>query len=456
MYEHDGRLRCYNLIAKLISIILKYDKKKLNEAKMSYRSLGDDTSKKVRKTIEASMPELYNKNHVKELFKQSFLNAFEKIIQIEDNLLTLLVLLSKIDIYLKDDFFTIFSFRQDYKRINSLNNNVSETGIILLPRCKCAWEREHRLIQNGIELIHIMDNLYYIEADENGELESIQGEKFQIQNFLVKKSFFKQAFDRGYLKVGFSPVTKEDCIKESVKINEVDGGRKFSVELDADKKTFLMKRIERIMDEAKEQDVDIMIFPEMLGSDEINNFIKEKLMNSFGEKEYPSLVIAPSVWKNKRNTCSIFSHLGDIIAEQDKQYPFFWKKEAAYEGIEPIRKIAIFHCNGIGRIAIIICADALSHEFKKILYEKLKISFLIIQSYSSGYYDFELAKSYSSNFDVAGIWINSCSALEKDNKCIGLGFQFGKKEYVQNEKKYYRCNCEMCEERCLFMYEYKI
>lgn len=213
----------------------------------------------------------------------------------------------------------------------------------------------------------------------------------------------------------------------------------------------IKKRIGNILDRAKKENIDIMVFPEMLGNEEINEYVQGKLESSFEEKDYPALIISPSVWKDKHNTCTIFNRFGDILGKQEKQNPFVLK-DTYWEDLNPEKEILLFHCKGIGRLAVTICADALNNDYRDLLFKKLKVSFLIVPSYSSGFHDFELVFGASEIYDISGVWINSCSALVDNKTCVAMAKNSGK-EY-ENIKCYEMCGEAECKRNCFYKHEF--
>ena len=68
------------------------------------------------------------------------------------------ILLEKIRVYQTDDFSVV------------LNTNRESTGIGLLPRCSCIWERKHRLSHSYNRLDNFLFHFLLIENSILGEL----------------------------------------------------------------------------------------------------------------------------------------------------------------------------------------------------------------------------------------------------------------------------------------------
>lgn len=102
------------------------------------------------------------------------------------------------------------------------------------------------------------------------------------------------------------------------------------------------------------------------------------------------------------------------------------------ENLEQNGEITVIHCDGIGRIVVMICRDALPREHLHRVLEYLKATLLIIPSFSTGNYDFEDRLQICRSYDCCAVWINTCSVHlidesvgEKLNK-IGMVLRTGK------------------------------
>lgn len=96
----------------------------------------------------------------------------------------------------------------------------------------------------------------------------------------------------------------------------------------------------------------------------------------------------------------------------------------------------MIHCDGIGRLAILICRDALERDFLQAILDILKITLLIVPSYSTGYYDFSENLQMCRAYDCSVVWINTCSAIPADKRkedgTIGFVKKAGKRTRVKN------------------------
>ncbi len=73
----------------------------------------------------------------------------------------------------------------------------------------------------------------------------------------------------------------------------------------------------------------------------------------------------------------------------------------------------IFHFEGIGRIAILICKDFLTTKYMEQLMRCFKLTLIIVPSFSTGSYDFRQSSDLCAHDDCNVVWINTCAAIEK-------------------------------------------
>ena len=111
-------------------------------------------------------------------------------------------------------------------------------------------------------------------------------------------------------------------------------------------------------------------------------------------------------------------------------------------------------------MSILICRDALERDFLQAILDILKITLLIVPSYSTGSYDFSENLEMCRAYDCSVVWINTCSAVPDGKRAedgmIGLVKRTGKKTIFRNGEycqKFSKCiNNQGGEEcsRCIF------
>ena len=294
-----------------------------------------------------------------------------------------------------DDFFVV------------LNTNREQTGIGLLPRCSCVWERKHRLSHSYNRMDNFLCNMLLMENSILGELID--------KHFFLKSSLFPDFAKKRYLKIAATPLRLEknfDVIhyrEEKVQYFKI---AYHESDFEAENALVWQKILY-----AAENKSDIIVFPEMLGNPTMVQSIAQKLkeLPSENAENIPSLIILPSFWEKKCNTVTILDKFGNVICRQSKQNPFRTELDGAgyLEGILPSLVVNIFHFEGIGRIAILICKDFLTTKYMEQLMRCFKLTLIIVPSFSTGSYDFRQSFDLCAHDDCNVVWINACAAFEK-------------------------------------------
>jgi len=217
------------------------------------------------------------------------------------------------------------------------------------------------------------------------------------------------------LKIGVSPITNKDIL--CVSYHEKDSTVYFSIDK-LKKKEHIRKKAGHIINRAKEAGVNILLFPEMAGIEALQEDYK-KLYQEDWDGNFPQLIIFPSIWSNHTNTCMIAGMDGTQIGCQQKQHPYTFPMEdgetEAIEDLDPDKKILLFHIEGIGRMAVLICKDFLCRTYRRIILDSLKGTLLMVPSFSSGSFDFKQVMKECCQYDCGVIWCNCCSAMNLPN-----------------------------------------
>lgn len=386
----------------------------------------------------------------------------------------LIFLVEKLDSFLENTYFECFPIDQEEYRFLCLNDNYSECGLYLLPRVVCGWEHQNRDAYTSYTVFYYLRNFYFIFQEDMAD--------FQVENILMPKDLFWDAVWRSELRIMVSPVTGIKAV-ETTKPYTKNGSQFTSVQsMERDIEEKIEGKVLKIIKRAVCEEIDILVFPEMLGSEGIAGSIATELRErkDILNNEFPALTMCPTIWRNHINFCRILDDMGEVICEQQKHYGVdlkdeIWKKEEekskednsqchfVKEDITSDQKVYVLHCHGIGRIAVAICKDFLMTAYLKILVEKLRVSLLFVPSFTCNDYQFELLTSKYAELDCNVIWINACSArwLDKKGKMaayVTRAFLPGRRG-VDEQRKGMDDFCEnqcRCEEECIHTYRIRL
>ncbi|MCR4823411.1 MAG: hypothetical protein K5873_11140 [Treponema sp.] len=402
----------YNIVAELCSLVIKSCSE---DFFVRYSCISSSEKKRLYNLVRSYLPQLFSseksiKKISQEDLSEDFYSDLEKLIislkdasdffaivgliQILDESLAKL-LLEKIAEFQIDDFSVV------------LNSNRESTGIGLLPRCSCIWERKRRLSHCYNRMDNFLFNLLLMENSILGELID--------KHFFLKKSLFTDFKKKKSLKIAATPLRLEKEFE--VQPYDQDKVQYFKIKYQGRDFTGDNELIYSKILESGKNKSDIIVFPEMLGNPTMVDFISSKLkdLSPDERQDIPSLIILPSFWDKNRNTVSILDKFGNIICRQSKQNPFRVEQDGNgyLEGILSSLVVNIFHFEGIGRIAILICKDFLTTKYMEQLMRCFKLTLIIVPSFSTGSYDFRQSFDLCAHDDCNVVWINTCAALEK-------------------------------------------
>lgn len=339
----------------------------------------------------------------------------------------------------------------------SLNANADVTSVQLVRRTVCCWERRSRGKQHYQRLDNYLHNLMCIDLSK--------AEDFEIRHYAANQDFLKKAAQRGKLTVGVSPVS----MKISLEIEKRQTGdeRRFNVRITEK----IADKLVSVLEASRDSGADILVFPEMLGTEAdlkvIKEYLKEKWLNLDDGRKCPDMIVFPTIWEEQRNTAVVLDQRGGEIFRQQKQHSFFLPGDLGefQENIIPDKKIHVLHCEGIGRIVIMICMDFLQKKYVEMVLEQLKPTIIIVPSFSTGSYDFGNMVDACKAQDCSVFWVNTCAAIpfagnKRENfKFIAITAVHGRKGMdIDGRKEQYReeeCTTGKCHESCLFLKKIK-
>lgn len=200
----------------------------------------------------------------------------------------------------------------------------------------------------------------------------------------------------------------------------------------------------------KENDIDFLIFPEMLITNDIISSIQER-----SEIESPWIVINGSIWKNNVNKTIVTDSNGTEIFNYCKKEPFTPEiNQVEYkEWLDQSKnkEYSIMEIEGLGRIGIGICKDLINEEIK-MFHRYIGTNILLVPAYTSSMDLQGGAEELSQEYNCIVVVANACSALEenKENQLERrLGFiTMPAKKGTDRTKIVIRYNQNKCTENC--------
>lgn len=414
-------------IFNCVAVIIREIEKQGFCDEMDLASILEDTTGQYYSCLKAKLPILFEENNQIRSLRLSemdeyFSTSLKKVISEADKYL-LHLLVYCLDRAIKQCYNGLETFEEEYEEIESLNDNCAATGIIILKRSSCAWQ-----VRNiGSCKEKLLRNFYYIKKPTD----------IRISNcFLQKSSVLKDGKEN--LRVAISPLTKEEVVVFSAPYDRMNMRTKqmqhyFRVEGLKNKK-WLEQEIISNMEYSGILGVDILVFPEMLGNQEMLDNVLEFFSENY-DKKVPPLVVFPSIWKkteddrNNTNASCLLLDGREIMFKQNKRIRYCMGDETkVFEDInrdpEAEDILNVLHIDGIGRICIIICYDYLHNDNREMIKELLQPTLICCPSFSTGSFNFQILQENGYYMGCNSIWCNTCSAAnvagsDKNFKIVG-------------------------------------
>ena len=387
---------------------------------------------------------------------QGILDAFKKTPSFHCKRWILMLLSRKVS-------WETFADIQSGEPFYSMNSNLQETGIILLPKVPVTvttYDGRPRKdpLRFSSWLNPLLEGCYFIAADKL----IANGRTFRINNIIYQPVL--NTVCRTSLQVAYSPlcngriedflqIEKRDVTKENGETHGV-----FTVDgIRTEKESYIEDRFVNLYNTACEKMVDIVCSCEMLCTkrlfeiDEAGfNPVLVELIAKHTQDRIPSLILAPTRSEKGKNSLRVFDSTGKHLRTQDKQYGYTYERHTE-DLSRCLNEIWILHIPYWGKIVFPICKDLLQQEYRNLLLQEIRANILICPSFSSGSTDFELAASAVKAYAASSIWGNSCiAASEHWDGFIGVIYIPAIGENVSERRIMAECN-QKCSENCAFL-----
>ena len=461
MHIHSQLRKYFDLMASIVRRVLEQQE----FSEKDFRSVFEDQNGEPYLSLKKRLPQLMNDNGTYREIKitdltEEFWKDIYSLVTEWNNLYYDVLLLYYMDRAIENCYKRNRTFESEIEEYVALNSNSKTTGVLIIEKVKCKWE--HRQISNSFGVI--LKNFYYVDC-------------FALKNTTTVNHVFVSSLifkNKSKLKLAISPVTKERTVEFSKpyeRKNEKTNARQklFRVEEVVNEDYITEKVLNNIL-KAGEDQADILVFPEMLGTRQMLEKIKKSLLGR--EREIPFLIVFPSIWektdndeRNQNQSCVCLQ--GEELFQQRKYADFKYPSNGAYIYEDINRKrdeekvIHILHIEDIGRICVIICYDYLEEENREGIVRNLHPTLICSPSFSTGSFDFRILAQHNFSRNCNWIWCNTCSALhatdekKKENfDIIGLITKLSKhcnlsdestfQEVYKGTNKCQKASCDNC------------
>ncbi|MBT9099202.1 hypothetical protein KFZ76_16025 [Methylovulum psychrotolerans] len=214
---------------------------------------------------------------------------------------------------------------------------------------------------------------------------------------------YSHAFDTltNHLKIGFSPYADEQDMHwacDPHDLRDTEGKIPFWCSGTKTAETELLERISGVLAAAHQANVHILLFPELVMTENLQNHIRQWLRENNAFDPQIRLVVAgtrhvhadnPAQTNTYSNRCSVFNFVGDLEWQQDKRQPFdltpeqtqalFGVATPAFEPTDLAQHLSIRNTK-LGAIASAICLDFLQDKH----WQTLPIAIFLVPAMSEG------------------------------------------------------------------------
>ncbi|MEY8391883.1 carbon-nitrogen hydrolase family protein [Lachnospiraceae bacterium] len=233
-----------------------------------------------------------------------------------------------------------------------------------------------------------------------------------IYRFDKKSSVVKHFYERRKIVFGIVPFT-DKSLKEILDVR-YDNRAFYIQNMHMDAEQELKERYKSICSRCEQEDIDFLIFPEMLMTENIISAIqnKEKVLS-------PKIIVNGSIWKDYMNKSVITDGTGKEIFNYCKKQPYEYEdKNIKYREFlkkEKNRDYTILEIEGLGRVGVGICRD-LINEKVKLFHKYMGTDLLIIPACTSSMDLQSSAENLSKEYNCVVVVANTCSALEGERE----------------------------------------
>lgn len=348
-------------------------------------------------------------------------------------------------------------------KYESLNEQYKDR-VRIIPKMKGTF-----LDRGDLQFKSISDNKYSLFRDRREcacscldretsnymiwDKEHIEKYPMWIYRLDEKNPIAKQFYEREQITLGIVPLTNKK-LNDLLEVKCEKRGFYIERMLEAAEED-LKSRYENICSRCENEDIDFLVFPEMLMTENIISSIKKDY-----KRRSPRIIINGSIWKDFVNKTVITDGRGENIFYYCKKEPFkFQKDDREYKECldqSKNRQYSVMEIEGLGRIGIGICKDLINEEVK-LFHKYIGTDMLIIPAYTKSMDLQASAEELSQEYNCVVVVANACSALDEaedlvSNRRIGFITLPAKRDAVRSSiiVRYIQNECiKKCKDRCV-------
>lgn len=271
---------------------------------------------------------------------------------------------------------------------------------------------------------------------------------FVIHRFSETHPISRHFKDRQRIKIAIFPFTNEK-MEDILNIRFKKKSFYISEMYDMARRQ-LQQRYKMIYEKCLHKDIDFLVFPEMLMTEDIMAQVEIK-------EGAPQIIVNGSIWDSLSNKSIVTDGNLEEIFSYCKKEPFIHEVEGnkytEHLDLTKNKEYNLLEIPKIGRIGICICKDLLNEDVK-MFHKYLGTNLLIVPAYTASNDLQSSARNLSEEFNCVVVVANSCSAIAKENnkkKSIGFLTLPAKNKTMRTSlvKEYKKNECaDKCVEEC--------
>lgn len=220
-----------------------------------------------------------------------------------------------------------------------------------------------------------------------------------------------------------------------------------------------------LLEELDKMKIDIVIFPEIVMTEELIGGIRKWLMQKSINGSNIKLIFMGSYYTEDINRCVLLSGTGKLLLSNDKQNGFEYldkNNKSHRENLgDKSNIITLIDIKGLGRVWYLICKDALVFDKVVNIMSHYGCNVQMISSYSKSLSDFQSSgESLAKQYQVLSVVANSCAVRKGKNiGVISYPVFFDKDKNISSLNIEYLCSesCEKCSySKCAHIFQFDI
>lgn len=239
--------------------------------------------------------------------------------------------------------------------------------------------------------------------------------------------------DKNEIKIGIMPLIYEDVEKMlQIRYEKSEMPNCSMFEIEGVKEAYHNKISGRYLQAVRRyqrEDVDFVVFPEMLITDDMI----QQLKNEQADHAWNAILFNGSIWNQRKNRCVISDGMGNTICTYYKKIPYIHKAHADHhnyrEKLEENNRYCLIDIDGFGRIGVCICKDL--YDYKQMLFPKEVLADLFfIPSFTNSMDMQENARNLAASNNIFLVLGNTCTSFWEEKKKDAYRFEKNKIGYI--------------------------